>query len=319
MIRAYYIILLGVNAREERGQFMPATKAKNKPQERVVITVLLGAAICLGMFFFIRAVLTLLEPSRAYKAPLTSSPLARTPSTAVSMIATDFSFDAFHRKTDNAVAVGEPIIGEDAPETDLNLDLTGQRVSGDGSSTATLKLPDGAEQVFKLGETILRNVTLEAVYATHIIISRGGTHERVTFERGRGELFQIGTPDEAVSLEAAPEPKSSQASVAPKASTEALKQALSEKTPSQLLKDLRFAPVREGGTIKGYRLQTRDKSIDLTTAGFQRGDVVTHISGTDIRQGRPNFEAIFKQNELNSNSTTVTVDRDGSILTLSLN
>lgn len=283
-------------------------------------TLLRGAfvlAVMIGAFWLIRAGLTLIEPSRAYKSD-NNLQTATNASAKVSLQALQFDpkFDPFHRgNKDETQAPLAAVIGQDAPETDLNLKLKGRRASGDGTGSATLKLPDGAEKAFVQGEVILRNVTLEAVYDSHIIISRNGVHERVTFKRNASALLQSGDAKAATSTRAAVNsPKKETAPI-----NAASKSKLSSLTNEEILRKLRFSPVREGSKVKGYRLQVRDRSFDLSEMGYQPGDLVTHINGQDLRRGRPEFELIFNQIEQNPNAANMTIDRNGDVLNLSLN
>lgn len=290
---------------------------KMRPLRRII----LGLAIMLGLFFLVRGLLTFFEPSRAFNiidnAPSRAGSAASVERSPVSF---DTSFDAFHRagvSVDSTPVVFE--IGEDAPETDLNLTLKGRRASNDGAGSATLLLPDGKQDTFLRGETILRNVTLEAIYPSHIIISRSGVHERVTFERTSNALLQteadLASPNDSAVLNV------------PQADIETLsqnldaraQQALEGFTPDSFLKSVRPSPVREAGQIIGYRLRSLNRSLDLGELGLKSGDLVTHIGGNDLRQGLPNFKNIVQQFEQNPSGFSLTVSRDGQPITLDLN
>ena len=294
---------------------MDLTTTKKVALQDIVLRVAFGLALALSLFWFIRAGLTLIEPSRAYKSddtlPTATRASAKSP---LDVVQFDPNFDPFHRgDVVEAQAPLAAVIGQGAPETDLNLKLKGRRASGGGTGSATLKLPDGTEKAFVQGEVILRNVTLEAVYDSHVIISRNGVHERVTFKRNASALIQSGGAVTKTGT-AASSPKKETAAI-----NDAFKSKLSSLTNEEILRKLRFSPVKEGSKIKGYRLQVRDRSFDLSEMGYQSGDLVTHINGQDLRKGRPEFELLFKQIEQNPNAANMTVDRNGDVLNLSLN
>ena len=322
---------------------MQARVTKDKRDARLLRFALLFLAIAIGIYFLMRALLTLVEPSRAFHIAdnipgrsLNSGASAQ--ANARSSVSIDPSFDAFHRAR-KVVAVVEaaPIIGEDAPETDLNLTLTGRRASGDGNGSATLKLPDGSEDTFRQGETILRNVSLKAVYPTHIIISRGGVHERVTFERAPGILLQsepVKNQQENSPTAPANPPIEKTAPLAPASKrlsqnvrkltpgqnvTQETRQTLQKITPEEFFRAIRPSPVRQGQRVLGYRITSRNPSINLKELGFERGDLVTHIGGNDLRQGTPNFRNFLEQANQNPSLANLTVNRNGETLTLSLN
>ena len=126
---------------------MLAVKSKNKVGATLFRRALLALAIIMGLFFLVRAVLTFIEPSRAYKISDVAQGRLNAPSagasTAQASAKFDPSFDAFHRGGQNlAVTVAAPVIGQDAPETDLNIKLTGLTVLGGGEGSAILRLPD---------------------------------------------------------------------------------------------------------------------------------------------------------------------------------
>ena len=296
---------------------MLAKIAKNKGLNKFIATALIAIAIVIGVFFLIRAILTFMEPSRAYVPPVTPRADARTVSGPRIDAKIDPSFDAFHReRTIEEVDNGPVTIGEDAPETSLNLVLKGIRASGDGTGSATLELPDGAESVFRQTDTILRNVTLEAIYPNHIIISRSGTQERVTFKRERGELFQ---PEEGAQKTSAPVLVDPAPSRVRETVGTINQEALSKFTASDFIQGVKPQPVREGANVKGYRLRSINPAIKLSELGIARQDLVTHINGIDLRTvPLIEIENILKQAAKNRSSTSVTIDRDGEIKTLNL-
>ena len=288
---------------------MDLTTIKKVALQDTLLRVMFGLVIAAGLFWFIRAGLTLIEPSRAYKSvdnlSTATGAFTKPRSEGVQF---DPKFDPFHRGNNGETqAPLAAVIGEGAPETDLNLKLKGRRASGDGTGSATLKLPDGEQKVVVQGEVILRNVSLEAVYDSHIIISRNGVHERVTFKRNESALTPSG---EAVT-------KTSAAETLPIKND--FKSKFSSLTTAEIIDKLRFSPVKEGAKVKGYRLQVRDGSFDLLDMGYQPGDLVTHINEQDLRHGRPEFELIFKQIKRNPNTTSLTIDRNGDEINLSLN
>ena len=295
---------------------MPAVQSKDKSAARKLRALLLVLAIALGLFFLLRAILTFIEPTRAYKL-VETVPAKASAATTRTQATFDPEFDGFHRESQNgAVEITAPVIGEDAPETDLNVTLTGLTVLGDGNGSAILRLPDGTESAFSRDDVILRNVKLEAVYPMHIIISRNGAHERVTFERASGTLF--GKEREEVET---PQPRISQAQVETVSQNlnARAQQALEGFTPETFFKSIRPTPVRENGQIIGYRLASRNRALDLGELGYESGDVVTHIGGNDLRQGTPNFTDIQQQITRNPQAASLTLNRKGQVLTIRLN
>ena len=76
--------------------------------------------------------------------------------------------------------------------------------------------------------------------------------------------------------------------------------------------------MRENGQVVGYRLQSINRSLDLGELGYQRGDIVTHIGGTDLRQGVPDFAELQQQFTNNPSAASLTLNRNGEALTIRL-
>ena len=301
---------------------MPRVESKNTAGTVLLRRGLLGLAIGLGLFFLVRAVLTFIEPSRAYKiSDVAPSRLSASNGGAATQRAAVFNpaFDAFHRGGENIVVdVAAPVIGEDAPETDLNLTLTGLTVLGGGRGSAILRLPDGAEASYTIDDTILRNVKLEAVYPAHIIISRGGAQERVTFERASGTLFQ--NESETTGGADTPNPLTqAKVQTLSQGLDARAQQALEGFTPQTFFNNIRPSPVRENGEVIGYRLRSKNRArLDLSDLGYESGDIVTHVGGTDLRQGLPNFKDLEQQFIRNPSAASLTLNRKGEAITLRL-
>jgi len=191
---------------------------------------------------------------------------------------------------------------------------------------------------------------LEAVYSTHIIISRKGTQERVTFERANGLITETGAtekvakasqpstgarannapkpartaPDTNISNNAVPisplnleNRKLVEARRAEKAKKRNTKTFTSESLTAPL-GSIRPSAVRKDGRFIGYRLTGAGQSAQLSQFGLQSSDIVTQIDGQDLPQSPTALSALFEQLSQNLNSATLTIDRDGQILTLNV-
>jgi len=322
---------------------MSTSLAKTTALSPLIERALLGSAAAIGLFFLIRAGLTILEPSRAYKPQLNTAQTSAAGAAATNQSANraeiETSFDPFHRLIDERLGLpAQKVIGEDAPETDLNLTLKGRRASGNGQGSATIKLPDGQETPVQQGDVIIKGVTLEAVYPTHIIISRKGTQERVTFERPAGLILgsddapaETNVPSQRLpSKTTAPEPSSEapaqfnprdagkfskrRAPAAQRKNSRAFTAA-----PRDLLASLRPAPVRKDGRFVGYRINSTAGASQLNEFGFKNSDVITQIDGRVVPENATELSALFKRLNKDSSSSTFTVQRDGQLLTLSIN
>ena len=271
---------------------------------RVVAALLFLALI----FMVVKTVITFTNPESAWKQPAIV-PVAVNGQAARGAQNFDFSTDPFNRTAQAAPAIIAEA-GEDAPETTLNLTLTGRTAGTNG--TAILRTPDNKEGNYRLGDEIVSGVTLKAVNKDFIVLDVDGEIQRLTFAKG-----------EATGLSAAPESKEKTASTVTvtrtgetAARTAAQSMAVSGDV-STLFQNISLRRVMKNGQLSGYSVKANRPSVDLTPYGFSKGDVVTAIGGTDITRGRPDFLALFEQ-AAQSGGTEVTVLRNGQVRTIKL-
>ena len=143
-------------------------------------------------YMIVRTVITFTNPETVWKQP-SLSPAA--PQTVVSRGAQNFNFttDPFNRAAVDVPEVVEDF-GEDAPETTLNLTLTGRMAGTDG--TAILRTPDNKEGNYGLGDEIVSGVTLQAVNKDFIVLDVDGQLQRLTFARDN-ETGLMAKPEDA--------------------------------------------------------------------------------------------------------------------------
>ena len=94
-----------------------------------------------------RAAVLLATPEAAWVAPLPATPasVAEVPRPAL-----DVGFDAFHREAAPTDLPAQDL-GEDAPETTLDLELKGLRANQE-SPAAIVKPPSGPDRTFSIGD-----------------------------------------------------------------------------------------------------------------------------------------------------------------------
>ncbi|MBC6402063.1 MAG: hypothetical protein GDA39_08180 [Hyphomonadaceae bacterium] len=209
-----------------------------------------------------------------------------------------FEHDPFHRE--EVVAVAEDAQPEaNAPETTLNLKLTGRR-SVNGRGTAVIRTPDGTEKTYVTGDEILNGVRLRSVFPAYVVLSRAdGTSERLTFaENDRQSVIRtIERP--------APQLQQTSRPSAPDTQVEA-----------SLLDFLNEAGLRRkvtDGRVEGYEITRELEKFKAT--GLNSGDILTHINGTDLRQGIPDFAAMSGVGA-DAGSMSVQLIRNGQSQTL---
>ncbi len=79
------------------------------------------------------------------------------------------------------LSVEPPSAAPAVVETTLDLTLTGVWAAPEDAS-ATIRIPDGTEKRFAVGDVIVSGVNLEAVYPDQVTLNRGGVREALRFE-----------------------------------------------------------------------------------------------------------------------------------------
>lgn len=204
---------------------------------------------------------------------------------------------------------------EDAPETRLQLELLGVYAAEDQSeaSRAIIAETSADAEIYAIGDTISRNVTLHSVFADRVVISRAGTLETLRMER------------DELSASAATRNGSSRNATSSGNLTARDPQQLAEirnellQNPGEVTNYIRVVPASSGGRQRGYRIYPGRERALFEAAGMRPGDLVTAVNGTrlDSAQG-----AMSLLNELrDARSINVTVERGGNEqnYTLSIN
>ncbi|UAA38913.1 type II secretion system protein GspC [Paraneptunicella aestuarii] len=191
--------------------------------------------------------------------------------------------------------VKQEVVVTDAPQTNLNLTLTGVVSSTETQAGAAIIANKGTQVTYGIGEKVEgTNATVHEVYEDRIIIQNGSRMETLMLE---GEDFEK-LVDEQVAREVEPE-------------REVLNKYRSP-VPLKELNDVRNKPlqfvdyidiqvVQNEGDVEGFRVNPgKDKS--LFSEGFlQPNDIITSINGldlTDQEQAKQMFEVLTRAQQL---------------------
>jgi len=266
--------------------------------------ILVGAGI--SAMWLAKAGVIFTNPESEWVAPL---PVQSTQIDRAKIAPLDTRFDAFHRTQPTEVMPAT--IGDDAPETTLNLILKGHRAGPNGS--ATIQTPDRTQAPYYIGDEIMPGVTLEAVYQGYVIIRRSTGLERLSNKRE--QLFGRTEETEATVTETGG--GNGQELLA----TRRAQGSGSGQTPNyaavsggDLLQNIALDRVMEGQAVKGYRVSSRG-GMSLSDFGLEPSDIITHINGEDMTQGRPDLSALMEEMS-RRNSATLSVLRDGAPVTV---
>lgn len=203
-----------------------------------------------------------------------------------------FEVDPFNRKLTDGPITQMQIV-QDAPETTLNLVLTGM-ISGP-NGIAILKKSDEKQKSYKVGELIYPGVVLQSVQKNYIIIDVDGKIQRLTFNR-----------EEITGLSYRNDDLKGNKGL----NKESLVTRSSDFDVDLLFQNLSLRRVSEAGKLRGYSIKQNQPNMDLTKLGFLKEDIITAIDGVDITSGSPNFVKLFEQSRKSGN-VVMTIIRNG--------
>ena len=250
----------------------------------------------------------LIEPGGAVSQPL-RLPATTAPASESSPLATA---DLMLLTRSNRFGTGAPggDIIPDAPATSLNLTLKGVRSVATGTrepasqqvSIAVIQTPDGRALTYHAGDTIIEGVTLDRVLPDRVLIRKSGALETLMMDSSIDALAVLSRPGESGLIEGAPRP------------------ATISETPAatvnrSLLASLDIAPVFSDSLLTGYRITTSGPASDLSNAGLEPGDLVTHVEGKPV--GEIDIQS-FSDRLSTATELSMTVQRNGAAVPVTL-
>ena len=135
--------------------------------------------VCAIFYLLVKLTISFISPSSAW-VPLRLDIKNSESSLIPDKETFKFEVDPFNRKLTDGPITQMQIV-QDAPETTLNLVLTGM-ISGP-NGIAILKKSDEKQKSYKVGELIYPGVVLQSVQKNYIIIDVDGKIQRLTFNR----------------------------------------------------------------------------------------------------------------------------------------
>lgn len=202
----------------------------------------------------------------------------------------------------------------DAPETRLNLTLTGVVASSEQDAGTAIIENRGSQAVYGLGEKIEgTNATLQKVYNDRVIIKNGARNETLMLD---GIDYEEANRRREAQARNRPAPEDDEDAEV-ELSDEALEAtaALRER-PASFTDFISISPKTEEGQLIGYQVSPGKEPELFKSAGLQAGDVITQINGLDLTDLQQSQEALSELR--NSQNIELTIIRDGSLTTLYL-
>lgn len=208
----------------------------------------------------------------------------------------------------------EPVV-QDAPQTQLNLRLTGVVASSLTEAGAAIVDFRGQQATYGIGENIEgTRASIHEVFVDRIIIQNGSRFETLMLD---GVEFNKLANNQIAGREQDDEDDSDEPpslkeelhlqNVNSPVSSEEL--ARLRQKPEQFTDFIKITPIREGGDLTGYRINPGQNTSLFANSGLRDNDVVTEINGLDLTVVDQAMQAM---NVLrNSKKMEITVLRDG--------
>ena len=214
-----------------------------------------------------------------------------------------------------APAVAPVATVTDAPETRLNLTLTGVVASSEKEAGTAIIENRGSQAVYGLGEKIEgTNATLQKVFNDRVIIRNGSRDETLMLDG-----IDYEEANRRREQQARQRPQVDQRdSESPRALSDEALEATAElrERPANFTDFISISPKVEDGQLIGYQVSPGKEPELFKSAGLQAGDVISQINGLDLTDMQQSKEAL---NELrNAQTLELTIIRDGSLTTLYL-
>lgn len=156
-----------------------------------------------------------------------------------------------------------------APETRLDLTLTGIVADqAGGESRALIENPEGEQDTYAIGDTIISGVTLHDIYVNKVILERQGRFETLTLESIKNAQSIQRVADNTVSGTLARQLGRIRSQILA--------------NPATARRYIRLQPARQNGTLIGYRISPGPQRALFEKTGLQAGAIVTAINGRPL-------------------------------------
>ncbi len=223
-------------------------------------------------------------------------------------------FGALQQQTSAAV---EQDTVTDAPETRLNLTLTGVVASTIEANGAAIIENRGSQQTYGIGEKIEgTNASLRKVFSDRVIIRNGARDETLMLDGVDFAEANKRRASQPTVASRTPAPKRDE-QARPQLSQDAITATRELRAqPAKFTDFLSISPAQSNGQLLGYRVQPGKNPSLFEAAGLQTGDVISEINGLDVTDPQQAREAM---GELRSaDALQLTVLRNEQYLTLYL-
>jgi general secretion pathway protein C len=284
-------------ARLPPAQIWAETSRVMPPWVSLLLVVLIGWQLA-------RAAWMLVPAGDAPELPPVQPAARTTASAGGSSVSVERIVDARLFGQPSADAPAPVVLQEDAPDTQLSLELRGTVTASEESrGMAIIAERGGAERVYLVGDAVPGGASLHAVHFDRVLLLRGGRLEALRLPRSEDSAGG----QRAAAPQRAPAPPVRAATV----------QEIVQQNGAALTEIIRPQPVFKDGKQQGYRVYPGRQRQQFAQLGLRPGDLITQINGMALDDPARGME-IFR-GLADASSVTVTVDRNGEIEMLTLN
>ena len=214
----------------------------------------------------------------------------------------------------------ESVQVQDAPETKLNLILTGTVASSDKGIAAAVIENNGKQETYGIGDKIVgTRATLDSVSTDRVLIKQSGRLETLMLDGFKYNKANKKIPQPTVPVKTTDRSNRDvrKTNVLDQRNNKALTKAASRvkkdinNDPKRIMEYLRISPKREGGKVIGYRLMPGKDPAFFKASGLKSGDVAVVMNGLDLSlpsEAAQALKALKEQQEL-----SLLIDRNGEI------
>jgi general secretion pathway protein C len=196
----------------------------------------------------------------------------------------------------------------DAPETQLNLTLTGVVSSGDPKVGAAVVENNGKQNTYGVGDKIDgTNATLDELYIDRVIIKNRLARETLMLDGiDFDEANQTREQEYRQDAAAFKTPQGPVALTTPKPDLERLSNSAREmreqisESPTSFTDFIAISPQTSNGQLIGYQVSPGKQPEFFRDVGLRSGDIVTQINGLDLSDPAQSLEAITVLREAQS-------------------
>ena len=216
----------------------------------------------------------------------------------------DFStFEWFGQANAKPVVVAQQMT--DAPETRLNVTLTGVMANDEPSRSIAIIEYQSLQATYIIGDKInATRATVSEIHSDRVILNNNGVYETLM-------LDGFSYAKNKVNVNSGPQPSKSIAKSKTFSSSLAKTRAEILKNPGKIIDYITISPVRVGGRIKGYRLNAGRQPELFRQSGLKANDLAVSINGYDLTDMAQSLQVMAQLKNMDDNM--ITVERNGQL------